>query len=142
MKAVIPDGVKMIGRYAFRNMECEGMEEIIVPDTVDIIKWGTFSMCRNLKRIEMPRTMRSLEGIETLESATFSSCKSLAEIVLPESLKKIDYAAIEDCPALERINIPDGLEVIDEKVFDYLVDKGLIEKSRMKGLRTLCDEED
>ena len=160
-KVEVPNGVEIIGAHAFLSVVNNKIEEIIIPETVHTIEDGAFSCCRNLKRVEMPKTLKKLgeeafeycdsltsitvsEGIETLKPHTFSGCKKLQEIILPNSLKKMEYMAISECSSLDRIEIPEGVEEIGGNQFSECINLKTInipdtvtrfEESKLKDVR-------
>ena len=57
-KAVVGDGVKTIGNYAFRESK---MVEIMIADSVTAIGEGAFALCGSLKEIEVPTSVKAIE---------------------------------------------------------------------------------
>lgn len=131
----IPDGVETIGSCAFLGYDNYELEEVIIPESVNIIEKDAFTCCRNLKKIVMPKRLKRIdngafsfcdhlksikipEGVESLSCDTFSDCHNLEEIQLPNSLKTIEFKAINDCRSLKKINIPEGVEKIGGGQFD------------------------
>lgn len=49
----IPDGVRIIGGYAFTSME--SLEVVKIPSSVEIVERSAFGWCRNLMKIMIPR---------------------------------------------------------------------------------------
>lgn len=45
---LVPDGVVEIGKCAFCN--CKSLEEIKLPESVAVIRYGAFGDCSNLKK--------------------------------------------------------------------------------------------
>ena len=130
----IPEGVKIIGSSIIDFSSCDLIEEIIIPESVNIINENAFSHLRNLKKVIMPKTMDRLgkevfrdcerlesitipEGIEILPREAFNRCTKLEELVLPDSLKIIEEEAICNCPSLKNLRIPDGVEAIHRMQF-------------------------
>lgn len=127
-KIVIPEGVKVIRRYAFfHNWAVRG---IVIPEGVRRIGSGAFRDCKNLRSITLPSTLEFIgaeafrgctnlesiiipEGIKVLKSLTFSGCISLKSVQLPESLEKIGKRVFWGCKSLEDVNIPDSISVLE-----------------------------
>ena len=63
----------IIGNYAF--LECESLEKVILPNTLEYIGRNAFMDCINLKYLELPK---SLVAIDTY---TFFNCSKLTTIV-------------------------------------------------------------
>ena len=59
---------------------CEKLEVVEIPTTLENIKNYAFSGCKALKIINLP------EGLKTIESEAFKDCKSLEDIVLPKGV--------------------------------------------------------
>ena len=131
----IPEGVETIGAGSFIGYDNYEIEEIVIPESVNVIEKDSFSCCRNLRRVLMPERMKQIdegafsfcdhlksitipEGIEVLSWNTFWDCRSLEEIRLPKSLKTIEYSAISDCSSLKSISIPEGVEKIGGRQFE------------------------
>ena len=55
---VIPDGVTVIRKYAFRY--CESLEAIKIPNSVTFIGDRAFSYCGSLKAITIPDSVTSI----------------------------------------------------------------------------------
>lgn len=58
-----------------------------------------------------------MPGVEFIGKEGFALCDSLKDIVLPETLVKIWDGAFAGCKALEQINIPSHMKVIDQSAF-------------------------
>lgn len=57
------------------------------------------------------------EGLETISDYAISGCKNLGSVVLPSTVKSIGESAFLDCTALESINIPNGITIIENSTF-------------------------
>ena len=99
----IPDNVITIGRGAFDgcnnlknikfnnnlkaipDMLCNNtaLEEVILPDSIDMIGIMAFCSCKYLKKIILPK------GLQYMSNRVFSGCKNLTEIFIPKSVKFI-----------------------------------------------------
>ena len=72
--SIIPEGVSMIGEFAFSG--CTGLTSIVIPDSVAIINASAFYGCINLTIIKIP------ESVTGIGKRAFYGCN------LPESDKK------------------------------------------------------
>ncbi len=129
----VPDGVKVIGKEAFKNCHtpvrirlCEGVEsieesafegcynlvEINLPDSIKSIGYNAFKDCSSLVLTTVPRHLDEI-GWET-----FSGCTSIEEMDLPDGLTEINFDAFEDCTSLLRISIPVSCDVITYSAFE------------------------
>jgi len=93
--SVIPDGIEIIGTYAFS--ECE-LEELTIPDSVKRIEEYAFLLCQNLEGdIVIP------DGVTRLRMSAFAYCSKITSVTLPESLVIIDQYAFTSAKSLETI---------------------------------------
>ena len=83
--AVIPDGIAVIGRIAFRN--CKSLESINIPNSVKEIGSYAFSACESLKGINIPTNVSKI-GRNILED-----CPSLEYIKVASDNKH--YTSID-----------------------------------------------
>lgn len=95
-KAVITNGVKYIGDYAF--IDCKYITTVELPQTVTGIGMGTFENCYNLNEI-------TLTGLKEIGDYSFRNCEKLSYIYVPDSVKNIGYSAFSNCNGLESITI-------------------------------------
>ena len=93
----IPEGVKKIGINAFFY---SGLEEVIVPDTVEIIEWSAFQDCQNLEKVVISKSLKELGD------SAFKNCFKLKEIILPETLEVIGSDIFSGCSSLEKVILP------------------------------------
>lgn len=96
-KAVITNGVKYIGDYAF--IDCKYMTTTELPQTVTGIGMGTFENCYNLSEIVLPT------GLKEIGDYSFRNCEKLSYIDIPDSVKNIGYSAFSNCDGLKSITI-------------------------------------
>ncbi len=79
--------------------------EVIIHNSVRIIRKNAFSGCRNLRRIIMH------EDVEAIENCAFLGCVSLDAVFLPSSLKKIGRHAFDSCPNMRILSIPPNINI-------------------------------
>ena len=87
----IPDGIRFIPNEMFY---CNGLEEIVIPSSVEIIRDSAFSTGYNLRKVVIE------EGTRTIGPDAFYYCPCLEEVYLPESLMYIG----QDAFSLEPMN--------------------------------------
>lgn len=120
--AVLPDGLKEIGKEAF--YACTGLESVRMPDTVTTIGSGAFCNCYSLKHINLSTALegslpdivfwgclaledvRIPEGIHAIARWTFYNCQSLTRIDFPASICSIDKESFEQCTSLKKVTFP------------------------------------
>ena len=91
---VIPDGVELIGGYAFYGQK--DIKSLILPASVKNIDSYSFGAC-GFETIEIPSTV---EGIYTM---AFSSCKNLTTVILPETTPLMTGLVFTGCNALQKV---------------------------------------
>lgn len=97
-----------IGHYAFAD--CEGIEAVIIPDTVTSIGTHAFSGS-SIQRIFIS------DSVKNIESSAFSECEQLSEIILPNSLTYLGEYVFGDSPNLKEIILPQSLTVLHDYAF-------------------------
>jgi len=107
-KIVIDEGIKTIGEECFAG--CENVKEVVLPNSLEIIKAGAFFENRKLEKINLN------EGLKQILDGAFLSCEKLKNINLPKSLKVIPTMCFYGC-GIEKIDIPDNIETIVEQAF-------------------------
>lgn len=133
-KVVFQEGATVIPKYIFRFFS-EGLEEVIIPDTVIEIRNGAFDSCRELQKLKFPKNLvsigeeafiacSSLESIEipdtvnNIGSSAFEACSKLTSIKLPKYQVRIPSKCFKDCTSLVKIEFPEGLQYIRSSAFE------------------------
>ena len=120
-KVVLPEGIKKIGAYAFANLT--GLEEIVLPSTMEAIEYGAFYGCTSLKKI----TFSGENNLQIINQHAFENCaleekvdlsaacvisnyafagnKNLKEVVTSDDLLSIGEYAFAGCKSLETVTI-------------------------------------
>ena len=106
---VIPDGVAIIGNYAFQN--CSSLTSVKIPDSVTSIGNQAFSGCGNLTSVTIP------DSVTSIGSFAFSGCSNLTSINIPESVTSIGNYVFGNCSSLTSIHIPEGVTSIGSSAF-------------------------
>lgn len=97
-KCRIPEGVLLIGKYAFSGMH---MDNISLPDTLLIIDEYAFENCAIID-IKIPSSVIHINDF------AFSGCDSLKEITFSNEYTMISKKAFIGCNSLVKINVPHG----------------------------------
>ena len=129
---VIPQGVKKICGYAFRNnniienielpnslteidkyafYECSKLKSINIPDSVKKIGNDAFHQCEKLSEIKLSN------NLEIIENGTFENCKKLSKITGLNSLKEIGVNAFAGCSKLKKIQLSNDIKIISKEAF-------------------------
>lgn len=97
----LPEGIKEISVYAFKNIACE---RLILPEGLTTLQTGALSECK-VKEIVFPQSLR------TVETEAFSLC-TISEIALPEGIEELEHQAFHFCKGLETLRLPASLRKI------------------------------
>ena len=87
-KVTIGRSVKTI-ENAFLNSE--GLEEVVLPDSLTSIGYSAFSNCIGLKSVIIP------DGVTEIQGYAFSGCTGLTSITIPDSVTSIGADAFNGC---------------------------------------------
>lgn len=101
------DSLLSIGREAFSG--CWNLEEINLPNSVQLIAERAFHNCRSLLNIVIPNS------VQTIEKHTFSYCAGLKSVTIPNSVKEIKESAFDGCDELPSIHLPASVIAIGEE---------------------------
>lgn len=99
----LPNGVEVLADEAFTH--CVSLKEINIPDTVKCLKMATFANCRSLCYIELSK------ALENIGERCFFQCNKLKNIHIGDNVKEIGKLAFCECTSLEEVKI-DSLNVI------------------------------
>ena len=102
--------VTAIGDYAF--MDCSGLIDISIPETVSSIGFYAFGNCVSLTSMELPNS------VTVIDDYAFYCCKGLPEIIFPDSLATIGHFAFEYCTGLTHITVPNAVTSIGGSAFE------------------------
>ncbi len=58
-----------------------------------------------------------LSGVTTIGKEAFSGNKTIRKVILPDTVRKIDFAAFEDCTELMQVVVPSGVKEIGSSAF-------------------------
>lgn len=113
------DGLRYIGAYAF---DSAAIEDINLPNSVEVIEENAFSDCPSLRNITIP------EKVKVIRYGTFFNCASLKTVKVGKQLCKIRLDALTGCPNDLQIIVPKGKIVaaydfcseIDDFVDEYV----------------------
>ena len=127
---IMPDTVKTIGTYAFRNCRSlssftfhEGLEEIHfgafddVPLT-EITLPSTLTVCNNGFRTSTLKKATLTKGAELVPESCFYDATGLETVILPDTVKNIGNYAFRNCRSLSSFTFHEGLEEIHFGAFD------------------------
>ena len=98
-----------LNNYRFNNI---GVEEIILPDTIEEIGYNCFNQNYMLKKVILSK---NLKRISTQE---FFECRNLSDINLYEGIVEIGESAFRDTH-IEKIIIPSTVKIIENYFYSF-----------------------
>lgn len=119
--------VTKISNHAFKD--CENIEAIIIPDSVNEIGSAAFEDS-SVKRIFIP------DSVTKIGNETFSQCNALSQLILPNSLKSIGKAILKGARNIEKVILPQGLSILPDSAFAY---SSIVSLSLPEGLEKIED---
>ena len=137
-RIVIPEGVKKIYSFVFQNME--SLEELSIPDSIEMIDDLNFEGCDNLRYNELGGArylgnennpyLVLVSGEDDIEKLTVAEgCKlifanacadnaKLKRVSISESVRYIGFMAFYGCESLAELTLPEGVTHIESCAFD------------------------
>lgn len=100
----LPETLTALPGYIFQN--CTGLTSVTIPKSVTTLGYSVFRGS-GIKEIEIPA------GIEAIPNWTFMDCANLTKVVFHEGLTSIGVHSFENCTALEKVELPEGLTKLD-----------------------------
>lgn len=128
-QVIIPDTVTEIEATCFSGME--DLKEITIPGGVQKLQGETFYGCKNLEKVTFSK------NLEFFRPSDFSKCKELKSIIVPKDSKK--YYSENNClieknskklvlayGGEETLEIPNDVEIIDSEAFSSSYSKKIV----------------
>lgn len=106
----VPDGVKIIGDYAFSG--CMNLNEINLPDSVTDIGTEAFSECKKIPEIKIPYR------VKRIGNSAFKNCTGLLTINIPKSLTKIGSYAFSGTAWIKARQKENPLVIVNDILID------------------------
>lgn len=107
---VVPDGVKLIGQYAFKDSD---VEYVKLPDSLTKIGQYAFLHAEDLVSIKLPK------NVSIIEEGAFRRCDNLRDVQLNEGLTKIGFWCFSGCRSLKNLDIPQTVKKIGKDAFEW-----------------------
>jgi hypothetical protein len=109
---MIPDSVTSIGNTAFSN--CSNLTSVAILGNVTndySSSYGPFYNCTNLESLVLGEKMTKIGR------CMFSGCSGLTNVAIPDSVTNIGYRAFYDCSGLATVTIGNGVTNIGNNAF-------------------------
>ena len=107
----IPEGIEIIGDYAFGS--CEKLKSITIPSTVTYIGEDAFFADYGLTQMVIPGNVRAIGA------RAFWCCEFLKTVDILDGVESIGDEAFAWSFGLEKVSIPASVTRIGEGAFDY-----------------------
>lgn len=107
-EVILPEGLEVIGDRAFRG--CTNLERVVIPSTVKIIGCDAFKGCKSLHEINLPNSLTEISN------GAFEN-SGLRTITIPESIKKLSGFCFADCNELKEVVIPGSVKELSGNCF-------------------------
>ncbi|MBR7033968.1 MAG: leucine-rich repeat protein [Clostridia bacterium] len=145
----IPDGVTVIGDYAFWG--CTALTSVTVPESLTSIGKGAFRDCAGLADDDGFIIFRNIlsyylgpggfvvipDGVTSIAGAAFAGCKNLTGVEIPESVTEIGSSAFSSCDGLINVKIGSGVKSIGSSAFHSC--RSLTGVTIPEGVTDICD---
>ena len=105
---IFPDGLEEIGQGAFQDC---GLSSVYLPKTCTTIGNMAFQLSKNIREIVLP------ENLECIPFGLFSMCDGLEILKIHDNCKRIEASAFMLCSNLREISFNQKLEAIGEDAF-------------------------
>lgn len=91
-------------------MECEVLEKVVLPDTIEYVGDSAFAWCKKLCEITLSKNLR------VIGNSTFWYCGQLTTVNIPEGVTALGAFAFGNT-GIRQIAIPESVVKIDQAVF-------------------------
>lgn len=153
-KIIISDGIKHIGKEAFKDSKCKSfvfpstletigesafansaIEEFILPDSVTEIGKFCCNNCYDLKTVKLSSSLKKIPACAFCKEGNKHNRVDIDALVIPEGITKIDNEAFKNC-GIKSLKLPESLLSIGSRAFygHYLSELNL-----NKNLKTIED---
>lgn len=100
LKEVQFTGGDILGKYCFLN--CRNLERVILPASLRTVEASAFEECSRLSEVHFE------EGVETISSNAFKNCSSLSSFTIPASVTRFEANALSGCTSLQSVTVKQG----------------------------------
>ena len=110
-KVILPEGVKSLGEMAFSG--CKNLKEINFPSTLKTVNYGAFAQC-GFTEVTVPKTLK----LTMNDGGMFQSCENLEKVTLQQGLTSMGYAMFWECENLKEVYIPSSVKTVGASSFE------------------------
>ena len=103
----IPDGIRSIGLYVFRN--ASKLKKVVLPESLSVIGQEAF--------YNSGLTEINLDNVETIGTYSFGKCLKLTEFSIPKSVTEIMDYAFQDCINIKKFYVRNTLTKMGHGIF-------------------------
>ena len=100
--------VTNVGQKCFED--CEYIEKLVLPETMEIIQYRAFAGCKNLKEMNIPASLKKILGWSFAHTG-------LTSITFPDTFADLDYGAFYGCNNLESVVLSPSVDYLGENTF-------------------------
>lgn len=100
--------VTKVGEKCFED--CEYIEELVLPETMEIIQYRAFAGCKNLKTVNIPASLKKILGWAFAHTA-------LTSVTFPDTFQDLDYGVFYGCTNLESVVLSPSVDYLGENTF-------------------------
>lgn len=111
VKFTFPKSLKSIDLQGF--MECRGLTEVVLPDTMDLVGSTAFASCPNMTKITFPKVAKC----KLASSGILQNNPKLTEVVLPQNITAIPMSLLAGCTALTTFTVPSYIKELKGSTF-------------------------
>lgn len=105
-KLNVEDGIRYLDKQTF--LRTDSLQEITLPESLETIGEGCFSLCKCLKSIRIP------EKVKYLPLNCFKNSPYLEVVELPEGLLSVGDYAFSQCKSLKNVRLPESLMELEQ----------------------------
>ena len=107
------DDIKKLKKIDASIFYCDSnIESIVIPDSVESIRNGTFGCCESLKSIIIP------DSVKSIGDYAFASCRNLKSVIILDSVERIGNNAFWNCKSLKSLTFK-GKTIYQIKAMNY-----------------------
>ena len=130
----------VVNRDSYENLKpswlpfIESIREVVISQGMDIIWEGAFAGCKNLQKVTLPNTLKSIgkrsfydcsnlqavfipASVTLIDDEAFRGCSGLTYATISNSVTQIGFGAFYECKGLTSIIIPNSVTEIGARAF-------------------------